>query len=119
MRDNLVCEDGENKAVRSFLQMYGSNPTALVSKFVHHMKSLEWDSYPSWVDSHLNTKMTAGGAQDWIRHLIWLETKFNQQAHDDMLSALRAIVAVAEQEDSFSMQTIKDAANIAIKQATG
>ncbi len=37
--------------------------------------------------------------------------------HADMLSALRAIVAVAETEDSFSMQTIKDCANIAIKQA--
>jgi hypothetical protein len=40
-----------------------------------------------------------------------------QQANADMLSALRAIVAVAEFEDSFSMQTIKDCANIAIKQA--
>ena len=40
-----------------------------------------------------------------------------QQAHADMLSALRAIVAVAETEKSFSMQTIKDCANIAIKQA--
>jgi hypothetical protein len=42
-----------------------------------------------------------------------------QQAHADMLSALRAIVAVAETEDSFSMQTIKGCANIAIKQARG
>jgi hypothetical protein len=40
-----------------------------------------------------------------------------QQAHADMLSALRAIVAVAETETSFSMQVIKDGANIAIKQA--
>jgi hypothetical protein len=42
-----------------------------------------------------------------------------QQAYADMLSALKAIVAVAETEDSFSMQTIKDCANIAIKQARG
>ena len=42
-----------------------------------------------------------------------------KEAHADMLSALRAIVAVAETEDSFSMQTIKDCANIAIKQAKG
>ena len=41
------------------------------------------------------------------------------QGYKDMLSALRAIVAVAETENSFSMQNIKDCANIAIKQATG
>lgn len=43
-----------------------------------------------------------------------------KEAHADMLSALRAIVAVAETEKhSFSMHTIKDAANIGIKQAKG
>jgi hypothetical protein len=42
-----------------------------------------------------------------------------KEANADMLSALRAIVAVAETEDSFSMKTIKDCANIAIKQARG
>lgn len=42
-----------------------------------------------------------------------------KEANADMLSALRAIVAVAETETSFSMQTIKDCANIAIKQARG
>lgn len=41
------------------------------------------------------------------------------EVNADMLSALRAIVAVAETENSFSMQNIKDCANIAIKQATG
>ena len=40
------------------------------------------------------------------------------QGYKDMLSALRAIVAVAETEKhSFSMHNIKDCANIAIKQA--
>jgi hypothetical protein len=39
-----------------------------------------------------------------------------QQANADMLSTLRAIVAVTETDDSFKMQTIKDAANIGIKQ---
>jgi hypothetical protein len=42
------------------------------------------------------------------------------QGYKDMLSALRAIVAVAETEKhSFSMHNIKDCANIAIKQAKG
>jgi len=41
-----------------------------------------------------------------------------QQANADMLSALRAIVAVAETDISFSMLVIKDAANIGIKQGT-
>lgn len=42
-----------------------------------------------------------------------------QQANSDMLSALRAIVVVAETEKhSFSTHTIKDAANIGIKQGT-
>ena len=43
-----------------------------------------------------------------------------KEANADMLSALRAIVAVAETEKhSFSMHNIKDCANIAIKQARG
>jgi hypothetical protein len=41
-----------------------------------------------------------------------------QQANADMLSALRAIVAVAETDISFSMLVIKDAANIGVKQGT-
>lgn len=52
-------------------------------------------------------------------HDVCQEVLRLEQANADMLSALRAIVAVAETEDSFSMQTIKDCANIAIKQATG
>jgi hypothetical protein len=43
-----------------------------------------------------------------------------KEANADMLSALRAIVAVAETEKhSFSMHNIKNCANIAIKQARG
>lgn len=41
------------------------------------------------------------------------------EANAEMLSALRAIVAVAETGNSFSMQTIKDCANIVIRKATG
>ena len=42
------------------------------------------------------------------------------QGYKDMLSALKAIVVVAETEKhSFSMHNIKDCANIAIKQAKG
>lgn len=41
------------------------------------------------------------------------------QGYKDMLSALKAIVAVAETETSFSMQTIKDCAKIAIAQTIG
>jgi hypothetical protein len=39
-----------------------------------------------------------------------------REAHADMLAALRVIVAVSEIETSFSLQTIKNCANIAIKQ---
>ena len=42
-----------------------------------------------------------------------------RKSYADMLSALRAIIAVAETETSFSMQTIKDCAKIAIAQTTG
>ena len=48
------------------------------------------------------------------------ERKAITQGYKDMLSALKAIVAVAETEKhSFSMHNIKDCANIAIKQARG
>jgi len=40
-----------------------------------------------------------------------------REAHADMLAALRVIVAVSEIETSFSLQTIKNCANIGIKQA--
>jgi hypothetical protein len=62
-------------------------------------------------NGYFMTHQEQAEAAQYIRQL--------QQAHADMLSALRAIVAVAETEDSFSMQTIKDCANIAIKQARG
>jgi hypothetical protein len=62
-------------------------------------------------NGYFMTHQEQAEAAQYIRQL--------QQAHADMLSALRVIVAVAETEDSFSMQTIKDCANIAIKQARG
>lgn len=62
-------------------------------------------------NGYFMTHQEQAEAAQYIRQL--------QQAYADMLSALKAIVAVAETEDSFSMQTIKDCANIAIKQARG
>ena len=61
-----------------------------------------------WVHVHEQKHQAALAAARELKHI-----------NSDMLSALRAIVAVAKTEDSFSMQTIKDCANIAIKQARG
>ena len=63
-------------------------------------------------NGYVMTRQQQSEAAQYIREL--------QQAHADMLSALRAIVVVAETEKhSFSMHNIKDCANIAIKQARG
>ena len=62
-------------------------------------------------NGYFMTHQEQADAAQYIRQL--------QQSNADMLSALRAIVAVAETENSFSMQNIKDCANIAIKQARG
>lgn len=66
----LLDIDGENRAVRSFLMLYGSNPTATGMKA--HMIACGYPFYPDWVERSPG-HLTKGGAQLWLRLLFDLE----------------------------------------------
>lgn len=65
----LLDDDGENRAVRAFLMMYGT-PGLTALKMKKHMIASGFPHYPDWVqDCHL----TKAGAQIWLRQLFALE----------------------------------------------
>jgi len=72
---DLLDEDGENRALRSFLMQYGL-PGLTVGAMRGHMKRSGWgaDYWPFFVSaSNRDTHLTKGGAQVWIRHLLAME----------------------------------------------
>ena len=65
--------DGENKAVRSFLMLYGQ-PGLTVGQMKKHMARSGFTSWPEWVETEPHgAHLTKAGAQLWIRHLFALE----------------------------------------------
>lgn len=70
-RRDLLDKDGENRAVRMFLGLYGcSSPTALQMK--QHLEMAGYPYYPDWIDKAPG-HLTKGGAQLWLRLLFDLE----------------------------------------------
>lgn len=71
-RRELLDGDGENRAVRCFLMLYGGTPGVSTSQMRNHLARSGFEDYwPDWTvqDMHL----TKGGAQDWLRYLFRLE----------------------------------------------
>jgi hypothetical protein len=65
--------DGENKAVRSFLMLYGQ-PGLTVGQMKKHMTISGFKAWPTWVETEPHgAHLTKAGAQLWIRHLFALE----------------------------------------------
>jgi hypothetical protein len=65
--------EGENKAVRSFLMLYGQRGVT-VGGMKRHMGMSGFKSWPAWVDTEPEgAHLTKAGAQLWIRHLFALE----------------------------------------------
>ncbi len=65
--------EGENKAVRSFLMLYGQ-PGLTVGQMKKHMTMSGFKSWPTWVETeHDGAHLTKAGAQLWIRHLFALD----------------------------------------------
>jgi hypothetical protein len=65
--------EGENKAVRSFLMLYGQ-PGLTVGQMKKHMTMSGFKMWPAWVDTEPDeAHLTKAGAQLWIRHLFALE----------------------------------------------
>lgn len=67
----ILDDDGENRAVRAFLGLYGtSSPTATQMRL--HLKLSGYPFAPDWVDRSPG-HLTKGGAQLWLRMLFDLE----------------------------------------------
>lgn len=73
----LLDEDGENRAVRTFLQLiYGGTTGSITTeKMRNHLAGSEWGAefVPDWAKE--NMTLTKAGAQMWLRHLLDMETK--------------------------------------------
>lgn len=68
---DLLDSDGENRAVRAFLMLYGcGNPTA--KQMAEHMRLSGFNFVPDWVERSPG-HLTKGGAQLWLRMLFALE----------------------------------------------
>ncbi len=84
LRD-LLGEDGENRALRSFLMQYGL-PGLTVGAMRDHMKRSGWggEYWPFFVSaSNRDAHLTKGGAQVWIRHLLAMEVASRLAEVDD------------------------------------
>lgn len=71
MRD-LLDDVGENRAIRSFLALYGTTTGISVDYMRTHMRLSGFKLWPAWVDT-FDGHLTKGGAQDWLRYLFALE----------------------------------------------
>lgn len=79
MTKELLDADGENRAVRSFLMLYGGQHGISVESMKAHMKMCGLPHWPEWADKEpTSAHLTKGGAQDWLRHLFALEQSANQ-----------------------------------------
>jgi len=71
----LLDDEGENQAVRSFLLMYGCCRSPSTKEMREHLRLAGFDGcWPDWAatdDHHL----TKAGAQLWLRHLFALERR--------------------------------------------
>lgn len=80
MRADLLDDDGENRAVRSFLMQYGLQGLTVL-RMRNHMELSGWhDCWPEWVNDPANEgHLTKGGAGDWLRFLFKLEDRATAQ----------------------------------------
>lgn len=66
--------DGENRAVRMFLALYGCNPSTTVGQMRQHLTFSGFPHWPDWAAAEPESAhLTKGGAQHWLRHLFALE----------------------------------------------
>jgi hypothetical protein len=72
---DLLDEEGENRAVRSFLMQYSCDRAITVGAILAHMNRSGWrGTAPAFaLDVRPETHLTKAGAQLWIRHLFSLE----------------------------------------------
>lgn len=92
MRD-LIDSDGENRAVRSFLALYGTTTGISVEYMRTHMRLSGFDKHwPAWVEQKGDGEhLTKGGAQDWLRHLFALEQPADERKDAERYRGIREI----------------------------
>ena len=75
MNNPLLDDDGENRAVRWFLEAYGGNHGLTVGAMQKHMSRCGYPLWPKWCDvlNEDRHHLTKGGAQLWLRYLFDLE----------------------------------------------
>lgn len=76
---DLVDDEGENRAIRSFLLQY-QTPGITTVAMRRHMEMSGWEGcWPSWVsEARAGDHLSKSGAQLWIRHLIQMEDGISQ-----------------------------------------
>lgn len=74
---NLLDDEGENQAVRSFLMQYSCDRAVTVDQMRKHMDLCGWSGcWPEFVEKAGSKEhLTKAGAQIWIRHLIDMERR--------------------------------------------
>jgi len=105
---DLLDEDGENRALRSFLMQYGL-PGLTVGAMRDHMKRSGWggEYWPFFVSaSNRDTHLTKGGAQVWIRHLLGMEAasrpaEVDDKRHQDLIDVFDLTWNVAVESAAF------------------
>jgi hypothetical protein len=75
MSADLIDEDVENNAVRTFLMQYSCDRATTVGAMLAHMSRSGWreTAPPFALDVRPEEHLTKAGAQIWIRHLFSLE----------------------------------------------
>lgn len=72
-----LIKDNENQAIRTFLMLYGGNSGLTIGQMKKHMSMSGYPLWPNWViDDILENHLTKWDAQDWLRHLLNLETVY-------------------------------------------
>lgn len=71
-QQELIDTDGENRAVRMFLALYGGACGITTDKMRKHLEMAGFSgAWPEWANQNMH--LTKAGAQLWIRHLFALE----------------------------------------------
>jgi hypothetical protein len=74
---DLLDDDGENRALRAFLLYYQNGGDKSVGAMRAYMQLSGWHGcWPDWVARDPDSAhLTKAGAQQWIRHLIDIESQ--------------------------------------------
>jgi hypothetical protein len=78
----LLDSDGENLAVRTFLQLYGGTNSPSIEGMRDHLAMSGFDDcWPDWAATEYGF-LTKAGAQSWLRYLFALENRAAQIEKD-------------------------------------